>query len=414
MDNSLTSPTSVPPLSRRDSHFLSLALDEAEKALPLSHPNPAVGCVIVSPSGDILVCGYTQRAGGLHAEAMALRHAAQQGVCVEGATAYVTLEPCAHQGRTPPCARALVEAKIARVVCLLQDPNPLVAGRGIAILQSADVETLLVDAQDPQASALLARAQDQMRGFLQRMRHGKPWVRLKIATSLDGFTALDDGQSQWITGPSARQDTHWWRARAGFIVSGIGTLLADKPQFNVRGLQLPNNAEPQQPHLAILDRQLRTPLPQEFPQEQDTRQTFWDTLQERDVLIFCDASAYANPQMQPRIAALRARGAEVLSLPTQGNPLVHVRKTLFERGANEIHIEAGPELSGAWIEGRLVDELLLYLAPKLLASGKPMFHLPALENLQAAKTLHLFDMSQVGQDARIRALFAAPGAATLS
>ncbi len=395
-------------LNQHDLHFLGLALNEAEKALPLSHPNPAVGCVIVSPSGKVIATGYTQNVGGPHAEAMALDNAVRQGASLKGASVYVTLEPCAHHGRTPPCANALVNARVGRVVALLQDPNPLVAGGGFTILQNAGIETLLIRGNTPEEKALIDRAEDQMSAFLHRMRHKRPWTRLKTAASLDGFTALANGQSQWITGEEARQDNHLWRARAGFIVTGIGTILADAPQLNVRLPLLQQDTVPHQPHLAILDRNLRTPLPHEWTNQWANNAGFWNTLRERQCLIFCDALTFDSPQNQTRIAALQQAGATVLPIAQQDSPLEYVQQTLFERGANEFHVEAGAILSGAWIQAQIVDELLLYLAPKLLASGKPMFNLPALRQLDSAQALHIFETQSIGKDVRIRAYFQAP------
>ena len=233
---------------------LSNALAQAQKASHLSTPNPAVGCSLVSPTGKIIGQGHTQAVGGAHAEVMALRDTADKGESTVGATAYVTLEPCSHFGRTPPCSNALIEAKVAKVVIALLDPNPLVAGKGVELLQKAGLEVEVLPTDHPQAIA----AKELMIGFFSRMVRKTPWVRMKIAASLDGKTALGElghGQSKWITSNDARDDGHAWRARAGAILTGIGTVLADDPQLDVRAVPTQR-----QPHLVIVDSELRTPV----------------------------------------------------------------------------------------------------------------------------------------------------------
>ena len=233
------------------SAILNIALQQAQQALPLSPPNPAVGCVLVSPSGNIIGQGHTQAVGGAHAEVMALRDAAAQGNSAEKSTAYVTLEPCSHYGRTPPCCNALIEAKVAKVVIALLDPNPLVAGKGVDMLRQAGIEVEVLPVDHPQAVA----AKELMIGFFSRMVRKTPWVRMKIAASLDGRTALENGQSQWITSSAARDDGHVWRARAGAILTGSGTVLADDPRLDVRAVETQR-----QPHVVIVDSELRTPV----------------------------------------------------------------------------------------------------------------------------------------------------------
>ncbi|MEN9888484.1 MAG: Riboflavin biosynthesis protein RibD, partial [Pseudomonadota bacterium] len=240
------------PTVNTDTHTpLHRALALARQALWLTSPNPRVGCVITAPDGRLLGEGHTQRAGGPHAEIMALRDAQAQGHDVRGATAWVTLEPCAHQGRTGPCCDALAAAGIGRVVAALTDPNPKVAGQGLARLQAAGAQVQVLPTDDPIASA----ARELNIGFFSRMERGLPWVRIKIAASIDGQTALANGQSQWITGPEARQDGHAWRARACAVLTGIGTVLEDDPLLNVRGLDVPR-----QPHLVVVDSRLELPL----------------------------------------------------------------------------------------------------------------------------------------------------------
>ena len=264
------------------------ALALAHQALWLTSPNPRVGCVITAPDGTVLGEGHTQRAGGPHAEIMALRLAAERGQDVRGATAWVTLEPCAHQGRTGPCCDALAAAGIGRVVAALTDPNPRVAGQGLARLQAAGVQVETLPASDP----LALQARELNIGFFSRMERGLPWVRMKIAASIDGQTALQNGHSQWITGAPARLDGHAWRARACAVLTGIGTVLEDDPQLNVRGLDVPR-----QPHLAVVDSRLDLPL----------NAKLLDTLgsgeQARQIWVYT-----ATHEQQDKRAALMARG----------------------------------------------------------------------------------------------------------
>ena len=232
-------------------HFAQ-ALTQAKLALAISPPNPAVGCIIVSPTGKVIGQGHTQATGAAHAEVMALRDVLAKGESAAGATAYVTLEPCSHFGRTPPCCNALVDAKVAKVVIALLDPNPLVAGKGVEMLRASGVEVEVLNAAHPQAIA----AKELMMGFFSRMVRKTPWVRVKIAASLDGKTALNNGQSQWITSAAAREDGHHWRARAGAILTGVGTVLADDPLLNVRASANDNTSTSRQPPLVIVDSQL--------------------------------------------------------------------------------------------------------------------------------------------------------------
>ncbi|MFT3814167.1 MAG: bifunctional diaminohydroxyphosphoribosylaminopyrimidine deaminase/5-amino-6-(5-phosphoribosylamino)uracil reductase RibD [Acidovorax sp.] len=358
-----------------DNHtFITQALGQAAQALCLSNPNPRVGCVIASPEGVVLGQGFTQQAGGPHAEIMALRHAAALGHDVQGATAYVTLEPCSHQGRTGPCCDALAAAGIARVVASIADPNPLVSGRGFERLRAAGVAVEV----GPGAEA----SRELNIGFFSRMVRGVPWVRAKAAASLDGFTALPNGVSQWITSPEARADGHAWRARACAVLTGIGTVLEDDPRLDVREV-----ATPRQPHLVVVDSHLQTP---------PTARLFG---LERQLFIYTASDDAARRQ------ALEARGATVVRLPNpQGKvDLAALLRDLAARGVNELHVEAGHKLNGSLAREGLVDEWLVYLAPKLLGSGRGMAALPALASLDDAAPLQFQAVDRVGPDVRVLA-----------
>lgn len=360
-----------------DLHFMQMALALAGRASQATSPNPKVGCVLVR-DGMVLGEGWTQPVGQAHAEVQALRDAAQRGHAVAGATAYVTLEPCSHYGRTPPCANALIEAGVARVVAALEDANPQVAGRGFALLRAAGIAV---------ASGLLAAEACAMNlGFFKRMETGLPWVRMKVAASLDGFTALPNGQSQWITDAQARQDGHRWRARADAILTGIGTVLADDPQMNVRGL-LPEEMG-RQPQKIVLDSQLQL-----SPQAK--------LLQDGGALVVCAQDDLAKRR------ALEQAGAEVLCLPDAAGrvDLPALLRELGRRQYNEVHVEAGAILNGALIEQDCVDELLLYLAPKILGSGAGLFTLPELSHVSQARELIMQDVQTIGNALRIVARF---------
>ena len=355
--------------------YMQQALGLAAQALFLSSPNPRVGCVLVDAQGRVIGQGFTQQAGGPHAEVMALRDAAAQGHGTRGATAYVTLEPCAHHGRTGPCCDALIAAGVAQVVGAMTDPNPLVAGQGFARLRSAGVAVLV----GPGADA----AHELNIGFFSRMQRGLPWVRLKAAASLDGATALGNGQSQWITSPAARDDGHHWRARACAVLTGIGTVLADDPQLNVRAV-----ATPRQPQVVVVDSRLRIPL--------DAKVLRADTA----CLIYTSSTNLS------RIEALQALGATVVSLPNaQGQVnLAAMLHDLAQRQINELHVEAGATLNGALLAQGLVDELLLYLAPQLLGQGcRGIAALGPLEQLSQGVALQWHDVARVGPDLRVLA-----------
>jgi len=358
-----------------DRQRLHEALDLAHQSIGLSEPNPRVGCVIGHADGRILASGFTQAAGQAHAEAHALAQARQAGVDVRGSTAWVTLEPCAHQGRTPPCADALIAAGVARVVIGIGDPFHRVAGRGAQALRDAGVAVDFADA------ATGAACRELNIGFHTRCERGRPWVRMKIAASLDGRTALPDGTSQWITAEPARADGHAWRKRAGAVLSGIGTVLEDDPRLDVRLVHTQV-----QPLRVVVDSHLMTPVHARLlaPPGQ--------------VLLFAAAQ---EPQ---REAALRAAGAGVVHLPGDNGKvdLAAVLAELARREVNELHVEAGHKLNASLLKAGLVDELLVYLAPKLLGDGRDMAAMGTLPSLTEALAWHFEDVQLVGQDLRLR------------
>ena len=359
------------------------ALALAEQALWLTSPNPRVGCVITGADGQVLGEGHTQRAGGPHAEVMALRDAAARGHAVQGACAWVTLEPCAHQGRTGPCCDALAAAGIARVVVATGDPNPRVAGQGLARLQAAGVQVQCLAASDP----LAQQARELNIGFFSRMERARPWVRMKIAASIDGQTALANGQSQWITSAQARADGHAWRARACAVLTGIGTVLEDDPRLTVRGLNAPR-----QPHLVVVDSRLELPLTARLL---DTR---GEGELSRAIWLYT-----ATPGPSAAREALQARGVEVIDCPGAGGKvdLAAMLGDLAQREVNELHIEAGYKLNGSLMRTGLVDEWLLYLAPQWLGPGQGMAQLPALASLSEASSLRFHAVDRVGPDLRL-------------
>ena len=366
---------------------MQLALALAVQALRLTSPNPRVGCVITAADGTVLGQGHTQRAGGPHAEIMALRNAAECGNSVQGATAWVTLEPCAHHGRTGPCCDALAHAGIGRVVSAMTDPNPRVAGLGMARLAAAGVSTETL----APTSEVATQARELNIGFMSRMERGLPWVRMKVATSLDGQSALENGQSQWITGPEARSDGHAWRARACAVLTGIGTVLEDDPQLNVRG----HNA-PRQPHLVVVDSRLDMPLTAKLLDTQGTGD------QARQIWIYT-ATDPKDSHLADKRAALRARGAELIDMPGSGGKvnLTAMLRDLARREINELHIEAGHKLNGSLIREGLVDEYLVYLAPQLIGPGQSMANLPALTDLSDAVKLSFNAVDRIGSDLRL-------------
>lgn len=356
------------------------ALQLATDALYLTSPNPRVGCVIVSPSGEVLGLGHTQAVGGCHAEIMALQDARAKGLSVSNAIAYVTLEPCSHQGRTGPCCDALVAAGIAKVVASIADPNPQVAGQGFARLRAAGVAVEV----GPGAQA----SRELNIGFFSRMIRKTPWVRMKVAATLDGKTALPDGRSQWITGEAARTDGHAWRARACAVLTGIGTVLQDRPRLDVRLVKTPR-----QPHLVVVDSRLETPL--DAPLFIAGRRLF----------------IYGAVENKAKKTALEARGAIVIHLPGQTSrldaqpkvDLAAMMRDLAHREINELHVEAGEKLNGSLLREGLVDELLVYLAPKLIGHGLGMASFGPLAQLSDAMALDFQSVERHGPDLRLLA-----------
>ena len=354
------------------------ALGLATQALFISNPNPRVGCVITSPTGDVLGQGFTQKAGGPHAEIVALRDAQQKGHDLHGAVAYVTLEPCSHQGRTGPCCDALIAAGITRVVASLADPNPLVSGQGFARLKAAGVEVSVGDGAQESFELNI--------GFFSRMVRKTPWVRMKIAASLDGTTALPNGESQWITSSAARADGHAWRARACAVLTGIGTVLEDNPRLDVRDV-----ATPRQPYVVVVDSQLQTPP--------DARLF----IAGRVCYIYCAGSN--DTTFQERKQALESQGAVVVELPNAQNKvdLSAMLADLAAKGVNELHVEAGTKLNGSFIREGLVDEMLVYLAPCMLGEGLAMAHFGPLTLLNQGLSLDFKSVEKIGPDVRILA-----------
>lgn len=353
--------------------FIDQALEQARHAIGLSEPNPRVGCVIVSADGQrVPGTGGTQAVGGPHAEIMALRDASTQGHSVVGATAYVTLEPCSHHGRTGPCCDALIAAGIKKVVASIADPNPLVSGQGFERLRAAGIEVEV----GPGAEA----SRELNIGFFSRMIRKTPWVRMKVAASLDGKTALDNGDSQWITSDAARTDGHAWRARASAVLTGIGTVLEDNPRLDVRLVETPC-----QPHLVVVDSRLETPL---------------------DAHLFMAGRAlyiYAAEHNDAKKAALEARGASVVYLPGKGGKvdLAAMLRDLAVREVNEVHVEAGHKLNGSLVREGLVDEFLVYLAPKLVGQGAGIASFGPITALSQALDLEFRSTDRLGPDLRI-------------
>ena len=348
------------------------AMSLARDAIGLTDPNPRVGCVLVAPDGRVIGRGHTQQAGGPHAEVMALRDALARGESARGATAHVTLEPCAHHGRTPPCCDALIEAGIARVVMALEDPFPLVAGQGAARLRAAGIEVIEGELAD--------EAHELNIGFFSRMQRGRPWVRMKAAVSLDGRTALNNGVSQWITGPAARADGHAWRKRAGAVLTGVGTVLEDNPRLDVRWVETAR-----QPLRVIVDSRLETPPASRILDAPGA------------VLL------YAAAPDDARRAPLEARGAQIALVPGPSGKvdLNAMLVDLAARGINELHVEAGHKLNGSFVRDGLVDEFLIYMAPKLLGLGRELAAFGPLETLQDSPALRFVSVTPIGDDLRI-------------
>jgi len=370
----------MPEWSRADREWMSRALELAARGLYTTEPNPRVGCVLVQ--GENLVGeGWHVQAGEGHAEVNALAQAGEQA---RGATAYVTLEPCSHTGKTPPCADALIKAGVSRVVAAMQDPNPLVAGQGLQRLRDAGIA---VD-----CGLLEAQAQELNPGFIKRMQQGLPWVRVKLAMSLDGRTAMASGESKWITGPAARADVQRLRARSGAVISGADSVLLDDSALTVRASELglpldeASAAVQRQPLRVLIDSLRRVPLEQRFFRETGP------------TLVISTSAEQAAESYQ-------AIGSELLALPGDDGKvdLTTVLRTLAERGCNEVLVEAGAALSGAFWRAGLVDELIVYMAPRLLGSqARPLMQLP-FESMSEAMDVAVSDMRAIGQDWRITA-----------
>jgi len=357
-------------LSAADHGFMAQALELARRGLNTTTPNPRVGCVIVK-DGAVVGSGWHEKAGLPHAEVLALKDAGERA---RGATLYVNLEPCSHHGRTPPCAAAVAAAGVKRVVAAMQDPNPKVAGGGFAVLRAAGIIVEQGSMED--------EARELNIGFVSRMTRGRPWVRMKIAASLDGRTALANGRSQWITGEAARQDGHRWRARACAILTGFGTVKDDDPQLNVRGVDTPR-----QPLKIIVDSKFETsPVAR--------------------VLKDGNALVVGALRDESKIASLKATRADVAVIPNDRGKveLFKLMEELAQRELNEIHVEAGEKLNGSLLQAGVVDELLVYLAPSVIGdSGRSMFAFSELTDLAQKTTLAIRETERIGEDLRILA-----------
>lgn len=363
----------------------------AKHALTLSNPNPRVGCLVTDVHGRVIGQGHTQEAGGPHAEIMALRDAHAHGHVLLGGTAYITLEPCSHHGRTPPCCDALVAAGIAKVVIATLDPNPLVAGQGAERLRAAGVHVHVLPASSPESVA----SRELNIGFFSRMLRNRPWVRLKMAASLDGISALPNGVSQWITSEAARADGHAWRARACAVLTGVGTVRTDNPTLDVRAL--PTQRQPQ---LFVVDSRFETLPNAALLQPLASGQP-------RAVhIVGTHIGAAAHPE---RLAALHAVGAETVLLKGDGPDssakvgLAELMAHLSRCGVNELHVEAGQGLNASLFRGGWVDECLIYLAPQLLGQGAGMANLGPLSALSEGVTLSFVAIDRIGPDLRVRA-----------
>ena len=362
-----------------DRQFMSQALAQAQNALYLSNPNPRVGCIIVK-DGVVIGRGHTQRVGGPHAEVQALADVQVNGFDAAGSTIYVTLEPCNHTGRTPPCVDALIAAKPALVIMAMSDPNPLVGGKGLERLKAAGI--------DVRCGLLESEAQSLNRGFISRMTRGLPWVRMKIAASLDGKTALPNGQSQWITGSLARADGHHWRAQACAILTGVGTVKEDDPSLNVRDVETER-----QPWRVIVDSKLETPLNAKVLSGSNGS----------GVILVC--ASLDSRESQDKSKAFEALGVEVIAMANV-NGKVDLPKLFSylakERHMNEIHVEAGFKLNGSLLREYCVDELLLYYAPFFMGDGIGMANISPLTNLDQRQDWQIIDQTLFSSDLRLR------------
>ena len=368
-----------------DQRHMRRALELARSAMYRTSPNPRVGCVLVK-DGVVLGEGATLAAGQDHAEVQAVKQAWERGHAVQGATAYVTLEPCAHHGRTPPCADLLATQGVQRVVAAMTDPNPLVAGKGLERLKQSGVQV--------QTGLFAVEAREINIGFISRMVRGTPWVRLKVAASLDGVTALPNGTSQWITAEAARADGHHWRARACAVLTGLGTVRADDPQLNVRAV-----STPRQPIRIVIDSRLELPTTARLLQS--TASALW--------LVHALPAQAAAPRLEAlRAAARPGLDLQDIALPADADKpgktdLRALMAALGQRGINELHCEAGEKLNGSLLRAGVVDELLLYLAPSLLGQGAGLAALGPYQTLADGLPLRWHAVDPVGDDLRILA-----------
>ncbi len=361
---------------------MSRALALAELGRYSTSPNPRVGCVIVRDN-QIIGEGWHQKVGGPHAEVLAVRDAQAKGHDVAGATAYVTLEPCSHFGRTPPCADLLVREKLHTVIAAMEDPNPLVNGQGFDKLRAVGIEV--------RCGLLEKQAKELNPGFISRVTRNRPYVRLKVGASLDGRVALQDGRSQWITSEAARQDGHHWRAQSCVILTGIGTVREDDPLLNIRGV-----ATDRLPLRVVLDSAFEI-------NEQARIFSSGPVL----VIVAIDLEAASDVVLR-KLERLRALGAEVVAQPgafKEGRPktdLKSVMRMLNERGFSELHVEAGGKLNASLLQTGLVDELLLYVAPSLIGAGRPFADIPEVESLDRKLEFRYLSVDKVGEDIRLR------------
>lgn len=365
----MTDSGGLPQFTLDDRRFMARALQLAERGLYTTDPNPRVGCVVVK-EGQVVAEGWHERAGEAHAEINALQVA---GDASRNATIYLTLEPCCHEGRTPPCTSTLIKTGIRRVVAAMPDPNPRVAGKGFDELRRAGITV--------EAGLLQDQAESLNPGFISRMRRDRPYVRAKLAVSMDGRSAMADGESKWITGEDARTDVQRWRARSGAIMTGSGTVLSDDPSLNVRAFDIRR-----QPLRIVVDSRLRMP---------DTARMLHLG---GNILVVTETNDAKRAEM------LRRKGAEVLHLPSvsDGIDLVALMRHLAAREINELLLEAGATLCGAMLQQNLLDEIILYFAPHLMGSdARPMFHLPGLERMADRIDIDIVDVRAVGKDWRM-------------
>lgn len=377
--------TSNNSLAEQDVHWMNQAILLAQKSLYLSSPNPRVGCVIVR-DGGVLGCGSTQEVGGDHAEIQAIKDAIANGheTALKGSTFYVTLEPCSHYGRTAPCVDALIHHQPARVVIAMCDPNPQVGGRGIAKLKEEGIEVCL--------GVLKEQALEINPGFVARMLSNRPWVRSKIASSMDGKVALANGESKWITASTARDDGQHWRARSCLVLTGIGTIIADDPLLNVRAI-----TTPRQPIRGVVDRR--------FIIDQEAAIFNGDP-----VWLFVEDRKFTDDEQNKCTFLEKEKNTRIIKIPlvsdavgTATLDLHAIMAYLAANDINEVHLEAGPRLNAAFLTAGLLDEVLLYMAPKIIGPGREAFALSSLEKLNDAKQMVFLESQAVGTDMRLRA-----------